>query len=70
MELSPSWEAASCLATQEFLAFYGIRRFITPPQEPFTGPYNEPEELSPYHPNQFLKDEFFNIILSPIYRPS
>jgi hypothetical protein len=29
MELSPSSEAASCAATQEFPNFYGTRRFIT-----------------------------------------
>jgi hypothetical protein len=30
MELSPSWEAANCAATQEIIsAFYGTRRFIT-----------------------------------------
>jgi hypothetical protein len=28
-ELSPSWEAANCAATQELPAFYGTRRFIT-----------------------------------------
>jgi hypothetical protein len=27
MELSPSWEAANCSATQEFKAFYGTRWF-------------------------------------------
>jgi hypothetical protein len=29
MELSPSWEAANCAATQELPAFYGTWRFIT-----------------------------------------
>jgi hypothetical protein len=30
MELSPSWEAANCAATQEIIpAFYGTRRLIT-----------------------------------------
>jgi hypothetical protein len=28
MELIPSWEAASCAATQELRAFYGTQRFI------------------------------------------
>jgi hypothetical protein len=29
MELSPSWEAACCAATQEFRNIFGTRRFIT-----------------------------------------
>jgi hypothetical protein len=29
MELSPSWEAANCAATQELPSIYGTRRFIT-----------------------------------------
>jgi hypothetical protein len=29
MEMSPSWEATSCVATQPFPSFYGTQRFIT-----------------------------------------
>jgi hypothetical protein len=41
MELSPSWEVASLLATQEFPStFYGT-------QEPSAGPYPEPAHPIP-----------------------
>jgi hypothetical protein len=33
-------------------------------QEPFTGPYLEPDEFSPYHPIQFLQDPLY-YYLSP-----
>jgi protocatechuate 3,4-dioxygenase beta subunit len=51
MEMSPSWEAASRSATEEF---YGTAKFITVS----TGPYPEPEESIPYHPTLFLYGPF------------
>jgi hypothetical protein len=43
MELSPSWQAASCEATQEFNI--GSLPYS---QESFTAPYPEPDQSSPY----------------------
>jgi hypothetical protein len=40
MELSPSWEAANCAATQEILSIYLEPEGSLPcSQEPSTGPY-------------------------------
>jgi hypothetical protein len=44
MELSPSQEAASFAATQEF------PKILSCSQEPLTGLYSEPDQSSPYHP--------------------
>jgi hypothetical protein len=51
MELSPSWEAASRSATQEF-----PKNCIEPggslpcSQEPSTGPYSKPDQSNSYDP--------------------
>jgi hypothetical protein len=51
MEPSPSWEAASCGATQE------LPSILWNPKVYFrvhTSPYLEPDQSSPYHPNLSL----------------
>jgi hypothetical protein len=51
MELSPSWEAANCAATQEIPSIYKELEGSTPcSQEPSNGSYPEPDRSSPYHP--------------------
>jgi hypothetical protein len=45
MEMSPSWEAASRSATQNFIETEDSLPFS---QEPSTGPYTEPYQSSPY----------------------
>jgi hypothetical protein len=51
MELSPSLEAASCAATQEVLSnFMESEGSLPSSQEPFTSPYPETDQSSPYHP--------------------
>jgi hypothetical protein len=51
MELSPSWEAGSCAATQEFPQHFMAPEVSLPcPQELTTGPYPEPDQSSPHHP--------------------
>jgi hypothetical protein len=54
MELSPSWEAANCLAAQKFPNFYVTRMFITVFTKP-NSPYPEPDQSSPYHPTLSLR---------------
>jgi hypothetical protein len=49
MELSPSWEAASCAATQEFSNILCNQK-VNLPCSPSTAPYPEPDQSSPYHP--------------------
>jgi hypothetical protein len=43
MELSPSWEAASCAATQELQHFVEPEGLVLYSYEPSTGPYPEPD---------------------------
>jgi hypothetical protein len=53
MELSPSWEAANCTATQEIIpAFYGTRRFIAVLTRVFHWPLSSAREIQsiPSHP--------------------
>jgi hypothetical protein len=55
MTLSPSWEAASCAATQEFPNILKEPESSLPrSQEPSTGPYLEPDESNPYHTILFI----------------
>jgi hypothetical protein len=51
MELSRSWEAANCAATQEIQSQHFIKPEGSLPcsQEPFTGPYPEPDQSNPHH---------------------
>jgi hypothetical protein len=50
-ELSPSWEAANCAATQETPSNFKEPEGSSPcSQEPSTGPYPEPVRSSSYHP--------------------
>jgi hypothetical protein len=58
MELSPSWEAASCAATRELPSIYGTRRFIT--VFPILSKINPTNTTQSYHPQIH-----FNIILLP-----
>jgi hypothetical protein len=58
MELSPSWEAASCAANRDSL--WGS-------QEPSTGPYPKPHQSSPYE--HILSKSHFNIIHPPRSMP-
>jgi hypothetical protein len=49
-ELSPSWEAANCAATQKIPSnFKEPEGSSLCSQEPSTGPYPEPDRSSPYH---------------------
>jgi hypothetical protein len=52
MELRPSWEAASCAATQEFpKILWNLKvHWLQYSQEPSTGPYPEPDQSSLPHP--------------------
>jgi hypothetical protein len=51
MELSPSWEAVNCAATQELSSIFMEPENSLPcSQEPPTGPYSEPDQSNPYHP--------------------
>jgi hypothetical protein len=63
MEPSPSWEAASCLAPQEFLNILWTLKvydsvYKSPPQVPF---FNK---MNPHTTSNFRKIHF-NIILPP-----
>jgi hypothetical protein len=66
MELSPSWEAANCAATQRtsqhFMEPEGSLPWL---QEHSTGPYPEPDQSNPYHtiPSYLCKIHF--IIVHP-----
>jgi hypothetical protein len=60
MELSPSWEAANCAATQELPSIlwnpkvhYRVNKSLS------TGPYPEPDQSNSYHP--ILSKIHFNI---------
>jgi hypothetical protein len=46
MEISPSWEAANCAATQEFFELVGSLLCL---QDPSTGLFIMPDQSSPYH---------------------
>jgi hypothetical protein len=51
MELSPSWEAANCVAIQEIPCNFKEPKGSSPcSQEPSTGPYPEPVWSSLHHP--------------------
>jgi hypothetical protein len=63
-EPSPSWEAANCAATQELPSILWNPEVHYPfHKSPFTGPYPEPDQCSPYHP--ILSKIHFNIIHPP-----
>jgi hypothetical protein len=50
-ELSPSWEAANCAATQKISSNFKEPEGSSPcSQEPSTGPYTKPVRSSPHHP--------------------
>jgi hypothetical protein len=56
--MSPCWEASSYAATQEFYKMFMEPEGSLPfSQEPSNGPYPEPDQTSPYHP-QPLRDPF------------
>jgi hypothetical protein len=55
MELSPSWEAANCAASQRFTEPEGS---LSRSQESSTSPYPEPDRSKPYHPILSLQDPF------------
>jgi hypothetical protein len=64
MELSHSWEVASCATTQELpnvlwnpKVYYGVKK------DPSTGLYPESDQFSPY--NHTVSKTYFNIIHSP-----
>jgi hypothetical protein len=51
MDLSPSWEAASCAATQEFPNIIMEPEGSLPcSQKPSIGPSSDPDKSSRYHP--------------------
>jgi hypothetical protein len=50
MELSPSWEAASCAATQELQHFMEPETSLLCSQKPSIRPYPGLDQYSPYHP--------------------
>jgi hypothetical protein len=53
VELSISWEAASCSASEEFPSILQEpESSLLRSQKPATGPYLEPEESIPYHPKR------------------
>jgi hypothetical protein len=63
-ELSRSWEAANCAATQELTSNFMEPDGLLPcSQEPSTGPYPEPDRSSPYH--HILSKIYFNIFHPP-----
>jgi hypothetical protein len=49
LELSSSWEVASCAAAQELPGIMEAEGLVPCSQEPSTGPYPEPDYISPYH---------------------
>jgi hypothetical protein len=54
-KLSPSWEAANCAAIQGIPRNFKEPKGLSPcSQKPSTGPYPEPVQSSPYHPNLSL----------------
>jgi hypothetical protein len=64
-ELSPSWDAANCAATQETPSNFKEPETSSPcSQEPSTGPYPEPDRSSPYIPF-YISKIYFNIVYSP-----
>jgi hypothetical protein len=59
MELSHSREATSRSALQEFPQnFMEPEGSVACSQEPSTGPYPEPQQVSPYQAILFLEDPF------------
>jgi hypothetical protein len=59
MELSPSREAASCVANQDLHRFiYEPQSPLPCPQEPFSGPFPKPGQSSPCHIILYLQDPF------------
>jgi hypothetical protein len=51
LELSSSWEAASCAAIKNFPTFMESEGSLPCSQEPSTGPYPESDQSSSYHPH-------------------
>jgi hypothetical protein len=62
MELSPSWEAANCAATQE-LFMEPVGSLLCSQEPSTTGPYPEPDQSNLYHP--ILSKIHFNMIHPP-----
>jgi hypothetical protein len=60
-------EAANCAAIQEIPNNFKEPEGSSPrSQEPFTGPYPEPDRSSPYHPiPSYLSKMYFNIVHPP-----
>jgi hypothetical protein len=58
MEMIPSWEAAGFKATQELQNFMEFEVSLPCSKEPYTGPYFESDQSSPYHPILSLQDPF------------
>jgi hypothetical protein len=74
VELSPSWEAANCAATQEILSslwnpkvHYRVHK--SPPLVPILSPYPEPDQSVHTIPS-YLSKIHFNIVHPPMSRSS